>query len=132
MATERGTDVAATFPPYAPIGPGSAFAERVRALICEIPPGRVTTYGALASAAGSPGFAREVGRLLKTMPHGVPTHRVVTVKGEVLCSRARGTEDDQRHRLASEGVTFDARGRVPLTRYLWTPHSPSPGVPSAV
>lgn len=99
----------------------NAFAERVQALIREIPPGRVTTYGALATAAGYPGFAREVGRVLRTFPHGVPTHRVVTAKGEVLCSRARGTEDDQRHRLMAEGVDLDARGRVPLERYRWQP-----------
>lgn len=109
-----------------PSTPTNTLAERVQALIREIPPGRVTTYGALAQAAGYPGFAREVGRMLRTFPHGVPTHRVVTAKGDLLCSRARGTTDDQRHRLAAEGVAFDARGRIPLDRYLWTPPRVTP------
>ncbi|MCA1819229.1 MAG: MGMT family protein, partial [Halobacteriales archaeon] len=37
------------------------FAERVRAFVRTVPPGRVTTYGDVALAVGKPGAARAVG-----------------------------------------------------------------------
>ncbi|MFH0891729.1 MAG: MGMT family protein [Candidatus Falkowbacteria bacterium] len=44
-----------------------------------VPKGRVTTYGALALAAGRPGAARAVGNALNKNPDAprVPCHRVV-------------------------------------------------------
>ncbi|WP_046167567.1 MGMT family protein, partial [Chromobacterium vaccinii] len=47
------------------------FARRVLALLAEVPPGRVTTYGTLAELAGYPRHSRHVGHLLGNLPEGV-------------------------------------------------------------
>ena len=91
-------------------------------VVRRIPHGRVTTYGAVAREAGLPGRARQVGYAMAALPddHDVPWHRVINVHGEVS-TRAAGTtfERIQRALLESEGVTFDARGRVDLDEYGW-------------
>jgi len=51
----------------------------------------------------------------------VPWQRVVNAKGEVSARSTPGVEELQRLALESEGVIFDARGRVDLGRYQWRP-----------
>jgi alkylated DNA nucleotide flippase Atl1 len=48
-------------------------------VVCRIPPGQVSTYGAVARAAGLPGRARQTGYALKVAPEAMnlPWHRVV-------------------------------------------------------
>ena len=91
-------------------------------VVRRIPYGRVTTYGAVAHTAGLPGHARHVGFAMAALPddHDVPWHRVINARGEVS-SRAGGStfERIQRVILESEGVIFDARGRVDLDVYGW-------------
>lgn len=88
-----------------------------------IPRGRVATYGQVARLAGMPGHARQVGYALSALiDTSVPWQRVVNARGEI--SRRCGGDDGgslQRLRLESEGVEFDAHGRIPLDRYLWRP-----------
>lgn len=54
--------------------------EAVRALVAQVPPGRVTTYGDLADAAGlsSP---RIVGWIMRTDSSDLPWHRVISASG---------------------------------------------------
>jgi len=40
-------------------------------LVRQIPPGRVSTYGAVAKALGNPGYARAVGKMMNKKPRGV-------------------------------------------------------------
>ena len=91
-------------------------------VVRRVPQGRVTTYGAVAAAAGLPGRARQVGYAMAALPddHDVPWHRVINARGEVS-ARAGGSsfETIQRVMLESEGVVFDERGRVPLRKYGW-------------
>jgi methylated-DNA-protein-cysteine methyltransferase-like protein len=79
---------------------------RILAAIRKIPCGKVSTYGAIARAAGYPGGARQVARAL----HGavdLPWHRVLGADGEI---KLRGDSAfEQRFRLQAEGVRF--RGR---------------------
>jgi methylated-DNA-protein-cysteine methyltransferase related protein len=79
---------------------------RILAAIRKIPKGKVSTYGAVARAAGFPRGARLVARTL----HGafdVPWQRVLGAGGEI---KLRGESAlEQRFRLQAEGVTF--RGR---------------------
>lgn len=80
--------------------------DRIRAAIRKIPRGKVSTYGAIAHAAGYPGGARQVARAL----HGavdLPWQRVLGAGGEIKLSGDHAFE--QRFRLQAEGVTF--RGR---------------------
>jgi len=77
--------------------------ERILAAIRKVPRGYVSTYGAIAKAAGYPGAARQVVRALHS---GVdlPWQRIVGAGGEI---KLQGDSAfDQRLRLEMEGVTF--------------------------
>ena len=85
------------------------FTDRVLAVIAAIERGDVWTYGEVAEAAGRPGAARAVGRILATVDAGVPWWRVVTSTGRLV----PGHEAEHARRLRAEGVTVDrATGRV--------------------
>ncbi len=93
--------------------------EQVYALARQIPPGRVTTYGAIARALGMHQGARQVGWAMAVCDDSVPAHRVVNASGGI--SGHRGGVELRRVLLEEEGVEFDASGRVPLERYFWEP-----------
>lgn len=79
-----------------------------RRMILSIPPGKVSTYGRVAAAAGYPRYHRAVARLLRTdAPDLLPWHRVLGAGGEIKLRGAAAKE--QRARLTLEGVRF--RGR---------------------
>jgi methylated-DNA-protein-cysteine methyltransferase-like protein len=78
----------------------------IAAAIRMIPRGKVSTYGAIARAAGSPGAARQVAQVLRRS-FGLPWQRVLGSGGEI---KLRGDSAiEQRLRLEAEGVGF--RGR---------------------
>uniref|UniRef100_A0A831X1B7 6-O-methylguanine DNA methyltransferase n=1 Tax=Thermorudis peleae TaxID=1382356 RepID=A0A831X1B7_9BACT len=99
------------------------FAERVYALVRRIPPGRVTTYGRIARAAGAAHSARMVGWLLHHCPPDVSAvaHRVVNRNGELTGGWAWGHPTVMRALLEDEGVTFVDEYRVDLEKHLWDP-----------
>lgn len=76
---------------------------RIRSMILKIPRGQVSTYGAIARAAGYPGAARQVVWALR-QSHGLPWHRVVAAGGRIALPGESGME--QRFRLEAEGVRF--------------------------
>jgi methylated-DNA-protein-cysteine methyltransferase-like protein len=80
--------------------------EKIRAAIRSIPRGKVSTYGAVAKAAGFPGAARQVVAALRGSVD-LPWQRVLGAGGAI---KLRGDHAfEQRFRLQAEGVTF--RGR---------------------
>ena len=79
---------------------------RIEAAIRIIPRGKVSTYGAIARAAGLPGRARQVAQVLHR-GFGLPWQRVLGAGGEIKLRGDYAVE--QRLRLESEGVLF--RGR---------------------
>ncbi len=86
-----------------------------RRVILSIPPGKVSTYGKVATAAGYPRYHRAVARLLRTDPADqLPWHRVVGAGGEIKLPRDGAQE--QRARLVAEGVGFLGR-RVDMDRF---------------
>jgi methylated-DNA-protein-cysteine methyltransferase-like protein len=97
---------------------------KIFAIVRRIPRGRVATYGQIASLAGLPGSARRVGYALFTLTSAtaLPWQRVVNAKGGISLDPLNGGLT-QRLLLEKEGVLFDARGRIPLTRYRWRPRS---------
>ncbi|GBD16451.1 DNA base-flipping protein [bacterium HR26] len=99
------------------------FAERVYALVRRIPPGRVTTYGRIARAAGAARSARMVGWLLHHSPPDVSAvaHRVVNRNGELTGGWAWGHPAVMRALLEDEGVTFVDEYQVDLEKHLWDP-----------
>jgi methylated-DNA-protein-cysteine methyltransferase-like protein len=76
---------------------------RVVRCIRRLPIGKVSSYGAIASAAGWAGAARQVVRILRESP-GLPWHRVVGAGGAIKLQGENGAE--QKLRLRMEGVTF--------------------------
>ena len=93
---------------------------RIYRVVRRIPQGRVASYGQVARLAGLPGQARLVGYALHALRDGsVPWQRVINARGEVSPRSFSGAEREQRLLLEDEGVEFDARGRVSLTRYRW-------------
>ncbi|MEM7305568.1 MAG: MGMT family protein [Planctomycetota bacterium] len=96
--------------------------QRIYAMVDSIPKGRVATYGQVATEAGLPGHARQVGYALRNLPEGsgLPWHRVVNAKGEIS-PRPGPCFPSQRKLLRAEGVRFNRRGRIDLGRFGWEP-----------
>lgn len=89
-----------------------------RRIIFSIPPGKVSTYGKVAAAAGYPLYHRAVARLLRTDPPDLlPWHRVLGAGGEIKLRFEAAKE--QRARLKMEGVKFRGK-RVDMGRFEHT------------
>lgn len=96
--------------------PAATLYERIYDCVRRVPPGSVTTYGAVGQLIGCP--ARVVGYALhhlhKTGQPDVPWQRVINARGGIS---TYGNE--QRRLLEHEGIVFDADGRVDLRRFGW-------------
>lgn len=101
---------------------------RIYALVRQVPPGRVTTYGRIACLLGC--TARTVGFAMAALPasRDVPWQRVINSQGRVSPRRNGDGDLVQRLLLAAEGVVFDHRGRVDLDRYGWNNAGESPAI----
>ena len=82
-------------------------------VVCAIPRGRVSTYGAVARAAGLPGRARQAGFALRVAPEALnlPWHRVVGAGGRIVFPKSSSEHEEQARRLHAEGVLVQ-NGRV--------------------
>jgi methylated-DNA-protein-cysteine methyltransferase-like protein len=91
------------------VGPG--FHEQVFALVRQVPPGSVTTYGDVGAALGSKTVARQVGNAMAAVPEDgdVPWWRVVGAGGRL--SQQPAAAERQAAKLAADGVAVDG-GRV--------------------
>lgn len=91
-------------------------------IVARVPKGRVVTYGQVATLAGYPGRARQVGYALAALPEelDLPWHRVINAQGKV--SPRTGTKFHlmQYELLAAEGIAF-AGERIDLRSYRWAP-----------
>ncbi|WP_425146986.1 MGMT family protein [Deinococcus sp.] len=106
---------------HVPTSPDAAFRERVLALVARIPAGQVMTYGQLATLAGQPGAARQVGFIMNALAQTtLPWQRVINAQGAVSTDRL-GFGDIQRGLLSAEGIIFSASGRCDLKRVQWWP-----------
>lgn len=91
------------------------FSERVVLLALSIPKGRVTTYGAIARAAGGGGMAAQsvtnvLGKAWEQGEHKIPFHRIVYADGRVWMS-----PQYRKKRLAlykKERIEVDKKDRI--------------------
>ncbi len=102
----------------------SAFNDRVYALVRLIPAGKVLSYGKVAELLGVPRGARAVGwalHQLRNSPQAqdVPWQRVINAQGYVSIKSIEHSAIEQRARLETEGIIFDASGRVDMARFGW-------------
>lgn len=93
-------------------------------VIRRIPAGRVATYGQIATLAGFPGHARQVGYALFALKPStaVPWQRVINAAGRISLKPHTGGIS-QRLLLEREGVHF-VGDRVPLRTFGWRPARP--------
>lgn len=91
------------------------FSARVVEIALMIPPGRVTTYGRIARAAGSGGFAAQsitsiLGKAYDKGVTEIPFHRIVYADGRIWTSPEYHVK---RMRLyKKEGIEIDTKGKV--------------------
>ena len=100
------------------------FAQRVYALVAQIPKGRVMTYGQIASLCGSAQASRIVGGIAHYGPPDLPWQRVVNKKGGLAAGYYGGREGHKKD-LEAEGVhVFGEAGSyyVNVDELLWHPN----------
>jgi methylated-DNA-protein-cysteine methyltransferase-like protein len=106
-----------------------AYYNEVWEMVRQIPVGHVATYGQIASLIYPPegttpqaykAFGpRWVGGAMAACPDDVPWQRVINSQGKISLRRG----DDQTHQrelLVAEGIIFDERKRVDLSRFRWS------------
>ncbi|MBI5803715.1 MGMT family protein [Candidatus Pacearchaeota archaeon] len=95
-----------------------SFDERCYEALMKVPKGKVTTYGEIAKAIGSPKAARAVGNAMNKNPYApkVPCHRVIASDGKIG-GFASGTKKKIKM-LREEGVEIK-EGKVDLEKYLF-------------
>ncbi len=93
----------------------SDFFSQVYEVVKLIPPGRVTSYGAIAAYLGSPGAARMVGWAMNASHHHpefVPAHRVVNRNGLLTGKHHFDTPNVMKELLENEGLLFDENDQI--------------------
>jgi len=88
----------------------------ILSVVEEIPPGKVASYGQIATLIGREKNARLVGQVLSRAAFygDYPCHRVVNHSGRP----APGWEE-QRMLLEAEGVAFKPNGQVDMKLFQW-------------
>ena len=96
------------------------FAQRVYALVAQIPKGRVMTYGQIAAMCGNAHAARIVGGIAHYGPPDLPWQRVVNKSGGLAAGYYGGHEGHKKD-LQTEGVTVSEDYKVKVSELLWQP-----------
>ena len=108
-----------------------AFYALVWEIVRQIPAGRISTYGQIASMIPPPQgvepplydrmSARWVGDAMRATPEGsgIPWQRVINSRGQISLPAGSAGADVQRALLEREGIVFDEQSRVDLRLYGW-------------
>ncbi|MDZ4158318.1 MAG: MGMT family protein [Anaerolineaceae bacterium] len=93
---------------------------QIYALVRQIPPGRVATYGQIARCVGGC-TARMVGYALAALPQDtdVPWQRVINRQGKISVHGDGFGNALQRQLLLDENIQFDEQGRIDLHEAGW-------------
>jgi methylated-DNA-protein-cysteine methyltransferase-like protein len=100
--------------------PDKGFAERVNALVAQIPKGRVMTYGQIAALCGNARAARVVGGIAHFGDPDLPWQRVVNKSGGLASGYPGGRRGHKEH-LEAEGVAVSEDYKVNVAEFLWQP-----------
>nr|MBN1229030.1 MGMT family protein [Anaerolineae bacterium] len=107
------------------------FNQTVWLIAAQIPEGKVSTYGQIASMIPPPEgtspveydrlAARWVGGSMKATPagSGIPWHRVINSQGKISLPPGSAGAEEQRALLEIEGVVFNDKGRVDFNVVGW-------------
>ncbi len=99
------------------------FFKKVFEVVKLIPPGRVTSYGAIARYLGSAGSARMVGWALNSSHNmdDVPAQRVVNRLGMLTGKHHFGGTSAMEQMLESEGVKVKENKVINFQELFWDP-----------
>lgn len=99
------------------------FFERVYHIAKQIPPGKVTTYGAIAKALGTAKSARMVGWAMNAshLLEDVPAHRVVNRNGFLTGKHHFDGTNLMQQLLENEGIVVLNNQIQNLEDHLWQP-----------
>ena len=100
----------------------SSFSQKVYAICRLVPPGKVTTYKAIAEKMGTKSY-RAVGQSLRSNPFAprVPCHRVIRSDGSLggfMGWKKGGKVEEKRKLLEKEGVSV-VEGKIDLDKFLF-------------
>jgi len=102
--------------------PSENFFSKVYAVVCQIPEGRVSSYGAIARYLGSSRSARMVGWALnKTNTLEVPAHRVVNKQGLLTGKYHFDGITLMQQLLENEGIVVIDNQIQELEKVFWDP-----------
>ncbi|MBN8706190.1 MAG: MGMT family protein [Bacteroidetes bacterium] len=104
------------------------FFERVYAVVREIPPGRVTSYGMIGEFLGAKSSARMVGYAMNAVGDriDIPAHRVVNRSGLLTGKFHFETQNTMKERLLSEEIEFIQEDQVNMEKHCWIPSDELP------
>lgn len=100
------------------------FFKKVYEVVKQVPPGRVTSYGAIAAYLGTTGSARMVGWAMNTSHHSteyIPAHRVVNRNGLLTGKHHFGSLTAMQELLENEGVRISDDQVVEFRKLFWDP-----------
>lgn len=99
------------------------FFERVFDIVQLIPIGRVTSFGAIAKALGTPSSSRMVGWAMNASHtrEGIPAHRVVNRNGLLTGKMHFSDPNEMENRLKAEGVEVHKDKVTHFEELFWNP-----------
>lgn len=100
------------------------FFQDVYQVVCLIPKGRVTSYGAIAKYLGATKSSRVVGYAMNAahgLPNKIPAHRVVNRNGLLTGKMHFTTPDSMQKALESEGVKIVNDKVQNFELHFWEP-----------
>ncbi len=102
----------------------SSFFEKVYEVVRQIPVGKVTSYGAIAKAIGSPQASRMVGWAMNNAHNKqewIPAHRVVNKNGLLTGKHHFGGTNTMQELLESEGIIVHNNKIENFHNVFWKP-----------
>ncbi len=101
-----------------------SFYDKVYDVVRQVPYGRVTSYGAIASYLGTKGSSRVVGYAMGAssgMHPPIPAHRVLNRNGLLTGKRSFGSATLMQQMLESEGITVEDDQVKDFKKLFWDP-----------
>ena len=95
--------------------------EHVHQVVCLVPFGRVTTYGAIARYLGYAKSARMVGWAMNACKQSVPAHRVVNRQG-ALTGKSHFSNNNMQQLLEAEGIRVKNNKVMDFKQLFWDPY----------
>lgn len=97
----------------------SDFKLKVIKIVKNIPRGKVTTYGTIATLAGVPRGARLVGGILHFGQENLPWYRIINRQGFISNNCLEHPRQLQKTLLEQEGIAVSKDFMIDLKKYGW-------------